>query len=304
MKRIGIFICIVAFDCFQPKEACPMPAPLLLIHGGAGAKAVNAERHRACVESLTRILEVTWPLLARGGSAVAAVVRAVELLENDPLYNAGLGSKIQSDGRIRMSASLMDGDRLRFSGCVNVEGVKNPVRLAKLLQTREDRVLAEGGARRFAREAGLPFASPFTPGARADFKRRRQGKSGTVGAVALDRKHRLAAATSTGGRGFEYPHRVSDSPTAAANFANRLGAASATGVGEEIVEHAVAARICTFLEAGLPLEAATRRVLAEARRNRAQFGWIALDRHGGAQAVSTTKTLIWAKATPAGITCF
>jgi L-asparaginase len=233
-----------------------------------------------------------------------AVVRAVELLEDDPLYNAGLGSKIQGDGRIRMSASLMDGRRLRFSGCANVEGVKNPVRLAKLLQTCDDRVLSEAGARQFAREAGLPFASPFTPRARADFERRRQGKSGTVGAVALDRKHRLAAATSTGGRGFEYPHRVSDTPTVAANFANRFGAVSATGVGEEIVEHAVAARICAFLESGLSLKAATRRVLTQARRDRAQFGWIAVDHRGEVQAVSTTKTLIWAQATPAGIACF
>jgi L-asparaginase len=281
-----------------------MRVPLLLVHGGAGAKAVNEERHRAYVESLKRILEQTYPLLARGGSAVAAVVRAVELLENDPLYNAGLGSKIQSDGKIRMSASLMDGRRLRFSGCVNVEGVKNPIRLAKLLQTRSDRVLAEAGARQFAREAGLPFASPFTPRTRADFKRRRHGKSGTVGAVALDRKHHLAAATSTGGRGFEYPHRVSDTATVAATFANRLGAVSATGVGEEIVEHAVAARICAFLESGLLLKAATQRLLTQVRLTQGQFGWIALDRHGQVQAVTTTKTLIWGEATPAGITCF
>jgi L-asparaginase len=281
-----------------------MRVPLLLVHGGAGAKAINEERHRAYVESLKRILEQTYPLLARGGSAVAAVVRAVELLENDPLYNAGLGSKIQSDGKIRMSASLMDGRRLRFSGCVNVEGVKNPIRLAKLLQTRSDRVLAEAGARQFAREAGLPFASPFIPRTRADFKRRRQGKSGTVGAVALDRKHHLAAATSTGGRGFEYPHRVSDTATVAATFANRLGAVSATGVGEEIVEHAVAARICAFLESGLLLKAATQRILTQVRLTQGQFGWIALDRHGQVQAVTTTKTLIWGQATPAGITCF
>jgi L-asparaginase len=281
-----------------------MRVPLLLVHGGAGAKAINEKRHRAYVESLKRILEQTYPLLARGGSAVAAVVRAVELLENDPLYNAGLGSKIQSDGKIRMSASLMDGRRLRFSGCVNVEGVKNPIRLAKLLQTRSDRVLAEAGARQFAREAGLPFASPFTPRTRADFKRRHQEKSGTVGAVALDRKHHLAAATSTGGRGFEYPHRVSDTATVAATFANRLGAVSATGVGEEIVEHAVAARICAFLESGLLLKAATQRVLTQVRLTQGQFGWIALDRHGQMQAVTTTKTLIWGQATPAGITCF
>ena len=281
-----------------------MRVPILLVHGGAGTKAIDKERHSAYVESLTRILAQTYPLLSRGGSAVAAVVRAVELLENDPLYNAGLGSKLQSDGKIRMSASLMDGHRLRFSGCVNVEGVKNPIRLARLLQTRGDRVLSEAGARQFARESGLPFASPLTPRARADFERRRRSKSGTVGAVALDRKHHLAAATSTGGRGFEYPHRVSDTPTAAANYANRFGAVSATGAGEEIVEHAVAARICAFVESGLSLKAATQLVLAEARRDRAQFGWIALDRHGRVQAVTTTKSLVWGQATSAGVTCF
>jgi L-asparaginase len=281
-----------------------MRVPLLLVHGGTSSKAMDKERHRAYVESLKQILEQVYAQLARGGSAVMAVVRAVELLENDPLYNAGLGSKIQSDGKIRMSASLMDGRRLRFSGCLNVEGVKNPIRLAKLLQTRGDRVLAEAGARQFAHEAGLQFASPFTPRARSDFERRRQGKSGTVGAVALDRKHRLAAATSTGGRGFEYPHRVSDTPTVAANFADGFGAVSVTGVGEEIVEHGVAARICAFLESGLSLQAVAQRVLTEGRRYRAQFGWIAIDRRGQMQAVTTTKTLIWAQATPIGITYF
>jgi L-asparaginase len=134
--------------------------------------------------------------------------------------------------------------------------------------------------------------------------RRLQGKSSTVGAVALDRKHHLAAATSTGGRGFEYPHRVSDTPTVAANFANRLGAVSATGVGEEIVEYAVAVRICAFLESSLSLKTATQRVFTQVTQNRAQFGSVALDRHGHVQAVTTTKTLIWAQATPAGVTCF
>jgi isoaspartyl peptidase/L-asparaginase-like protein (Ntn-hydrolase superfamily) len=98
-----------------------MRVPLLLVHGGAGTKTMDKERHRAYVESLKRILEEAYPPLARGGSAVTAVARAVELLENDPLYNAGLGSKLQSDGKIRMSASLMDGRRLRFSGCLNVD---------------------------------------------------------------------------------------------------------------------------------------------------------------------------------------
>lgn len=268
--------------------------PVLVIHGGAGSRILNIDQYRSYEASLRRILVDVYPKLLRGGSALTAAIRSVELLENDPLYNAGKGSKIQSDGRIRMSASVMDGSKQRFAGCVNVEGVKNPVRLAEALLRHEDRVLSGEGARRFAKKIGLPFSSPLTAHATAAFRARKSGKSGTVGAVALDSKGRLAAATSTGGRGFEAPHRVSDSPTVAGNFATEACAVSATGVGERIVEFSLASRICTMVDCGMSVKTAVGNVLREARACDAGFGLIALDRRGVVRAETATPLLIWA----------
>lgn len=257
---------------------------------------MTGERAEKIRHSLQDILNQCREPLQRGASAVEVVALACTLLENDELYNAGRGSKIQSDGHIRMSASIMDSEARRFGGCVNVEGVKNPVLLARALMTEKDRVLATKGARRFAREAGLKFASPFTERCMRDFQARLEGKTGTVGAVALDTKGRLAAATSTGGRGYEYPFRVSDSPTVAGNFANEAAAVSVTGTGEEIVECAVAARVCALVEAGWSLERAVRHVLNKARAKGGNFGLIAVDRRGLSVARANTKSLIWAAA--------
>ncbi len=267
--------------------------PVLVIHGGAGSRALSGERRKIYTQSLTKILREVYPLLERGGSSLDAVTEAVVRLENDPLYNAGRGSKIQSDGKIRMSASIMNSQTRRFGGCVNVEGVKNPILLARALMKKRDRVLAGRGAVAFAHELGLLFASPYTPHQREAFRRRQRGKSGTVGAVAVDQKGVLSAATSTGGRGFEYPQRVSDSPTVAGNFANRFAAISATGTGEEIVENATAAAISTLTAAGWSLEKAVTFVLKQARPQGGEFAVIALDRQGRYVAKSNTPSLLW-----------
>jgi len=268
--------------------------PVLVIHGGAGARAKSdLEPIR---KSISKILKSAYPLLLKGGSAVEAVTEAVRLLEDDPLFNAGKGSKIQRDGRIRMSAAIMDGHNRKFGGCVNVEGLKNPIQLARLLMKERDRVLAGKGAVNYARSKNMAFASPVTPKALESFKRKQTGKTGTVGAVAIDRKGRMAAATSTGGRGNEYPFRVSDSPTTAGNFANSFAAVSATGIGEQIVEFSVASSLCAFVDAGIPLDRAARKLLKEARSKKAEFGFIALDRKGHVHAGKTTPSLIWGSA--------
>lgn len=278
--------------------------PVLVIHGGAGTRDFDEKIYSQYRESLQKILNDSFKTLQRTGSALRAVIEAVERLEDDPLYNAGKGSKIQGDGRIRMSASVMDGAKRRFSGCVNVQRIKNPVRLAEALLPYEDRVLSEKGAEEFAKAAGLSFASPYTQRARDDYKAKKAGLTGTVGAVALDLKGRLAAATSTGGRGFEYPHRVSDTPTIAGNFANSDCAVSATGVGEEIVEFAVASRIATMVEVGKSLKSADSLVFESARRAKARFGWIAVDKRGHFKASTLTKAIIWGAMTPKGIELF
>lgn len=277
------------------------PHPVLVIHGGLTAKAVTGRRLKSLQNSLHVKLESVFSKLNRGMSAIEAVTLACAALEDDPLYNAGYGSKIQSDGKIRMSASIMDGYTRRFGGCVNVEGVKNPICLAHDLMKENDRVLSGEGAARFARERGLAFTSPFTPHQRASFLKKKREKSGTIGAVALDLRGRLAAGTSTGGKGFEYPFRVSDSPTCAGNFANGVCAVSATGLGEEIVEHAVAASLCAFLEAGWTLPRASSKLISRSRKFGAEFGFIALDRHGNYKVANTTHHVIWGAANRRGI---
>lgn len=273
---------------------------VLVIHGGQGLR-VTGERLIGVRKSLRAKLEKIYPRLKNGMSALEAVTLACVALEDDPLYNAGYGSKIQSDGKIRMSASLMDGSRRRFAGCVNVEGLKNPIRLARALLSRKDRVLATEGAKRLAKELKMEFASPFTKHQRKFYLARKQGKSGTIGAVALDSRGRLAAGTSTGGRGFEYPFRVSDSTTVAGNFATDLCAVSATGTGEEIVEQAAASTICAFMEAGLTLDQAVTQVLKRSRRFKAEFGVITLDREGNYRALTTKGSILWAAVNFKGI---
>jgi L-asparaginase len=268
--------------------------PVLVIHGGAGDKDLSGSAREIHENAVRAVLDSVYPKLERGMSASEAAAWACALLEDNPLYNAGYGSKIQSDGKIRMSASLMDGHRRRFAGCVNVESVKNPIYLARALMDEKDRVLSGIGAKRFARECGLKFASQYTPEQRISWHQQKEGKAGTVGVIVLDVKGRLAAATSTGGRGFEYPYRVSDSPTSAGNFANEVCAVSATGTGEEIVEQAAAATICAYVETGMPLKKAVAKVIAKARKRGAEFGMIALDRKGNFTAATTTKCIVWA----------
>ena len=274
--------------------------PVLLIHGGAGSVTPDGERAELFRVSLQRIVRSVYPKLLRGSSAVSAVVAAVSMLEDDPLYNAGRGSKIQSDGVIRMSASVMDGEARRFAGCVNVFKVRNPIQLARLLLKEDDRVLEGNHAERYAKGAGLQFRSPYTKERREAFDRAKRGFSGTVGAVVLDSKGRLAAATSTGGKGMEFPGRVSDTPTVAANFANRHCAVSATGTGEEIVEFGTAASLCGLVEHGLDFERSAAGIIRSAKRDSRRFGFIAVDRRGRIFAQTATKHLIWASAGPDG----
>jgi L-asparaginase len=271
--------------------------PVLLIHGGAGSKILTAGQAARIQESLRTILEHCQINVRKRRSALELVTEAARLLENDGLYNAGYGSKIQSDGKIRMSAAVMDGHRRRFGGCVNVEGVRNPILLARCLLTSEDRVLSGLGARRYAKKMGLKFSSPYSPNAMKEYRSRTRGKTGTIGAIALDSKGHLAAATSTGGRGFEFPYRVSDSPTVAGNYANEIAAVSATGIGEEIVESAAAATICALVESGWTLRRAVDHVLHKSKKLGGSFGVIALDRKGHAVARTNTRLLIWGLAT-------
>lgn len=253
----------------------------IIIHGGFFSESsTNHETKVAKQEALLRIVKDSYAYL-QTHSAVETVVYAVSLLEDDALFNAGIGSQIQSDGKIRMSASLMDGTTEKFSGVINIEEVKNPIQVALELMKVDDRVLGGSGATNFARQHGFEKFSTEIPQRRAEYEAKLAAtRMGTVGCVALDVDGKLAAATSTGGKGFEIPGRISDSATVAGNYVNAFCGVSLTGVGEDIVSNATAAKIVTRVTDGFTLERAFKKTFAELKPYDGFAGAIAIDKDG------------------------
>ena len=253
----------------------------LIIHGGFFSESsTNHETKVAKQNALERIVKDSYDFL-KTHSALETVVYAVSLLEDDELFNAGIGSQIQSDGKIRMSAAVMDGETQKMSGVVNIEEVKNPVQVAQILMQYDDRVLGGSGATNFARENGFEAFSTEIPQRRAEYEAKLKSLgTGTVGCVALDTKGRIAVATSTGGKGFEIPGRISDSATVAGNYANAFCGVSLTGVGEDIVSNGTATKIVTRVTDGFTLPEAFTKTFNELKPYDGFAGAIAIDNKG------------------------
>lgn len=270
----------------------------LIIHGGFFSESTtNQEVKYAKQEALREIVKLGHRYL-QTHNAIETVVYAVRLLEDSELFNAGTGSQIQSDGKIRMSASLMDGKTHDFSGVINIEGVKNPICVAEKLLRMPDKVLSGSGAKEFAYKSGIPYFNPETPQRRREYEQKLSDsirhRTGTVGCVALDFYGDLAAATSTGGKGFEIPGRVSDSATAAGNYVNAHAGISCTGIGEHIVAGAVAPKIVTRVTDGMTLQAATAKTLNELKSFDGFAGIIGISAKGEVYHADTHPYMVWA----------
>lgn len=268
----------------------------LIIHGGFFSESgTNQEIKKAKQEALATITEASYTFL-KTHTAVQTTVFAVSLLEDCDLFNAGLGSQIQSDGKIRLSAALMDGKTERFAGVINMEDVKNPIQVAEKLLPLQDRVLSGTGAKDFAREHDFPYFNLQTPQRKHEYEQKLQNsiRLGTVGCVALDNQGNLAAATSTGGKGFEIPCRVSDSATVAGNYANPFAAVSCTGVGEDIMSGAVAAKIVTRVTDGFKLSDACEKTLSELNAYNGFAGVIGIKANGEIYHADTHSYMVWA----------
>lgn len=267
----------------------------IIIHGGFFSESDQSHEVKTAKQnSLKKIAGKAFEFL-KTHSAEDTVVFAVSLLENDDLYNAGIGSQIQSDGKIRMSASLMNGENQKFSGVINIEEVKNPIEVAKVLMKEDDRVLGGFGAKKYAAENGFANFSTEIPQRRKEYEAKlKNGGKGTVGCVALDKNGHLAAATSTGGKGFEIVGRISDSATVAGNFANKLAAVSCTGVGEDIVSNATASKIVTRVTDGMSLEKAFEKTFSELTEIDGFAGAIAIDHQGNIFHQDSYPTMVFA----------
>ncbi len=272
-----------------------MGEPKIILHGGFFSEAETSDTiKKAKQKALSDIVKKGY-LYIQDHTALESVVYVTELLEDCDLFNAGIGSQIQRDGKIRMSASLMDGVSLKFTGVINIEDVKNPIRVAERLLLFEDRVLGGEGAIQFARMQGFGFFKTETTQRRKEFEAKRGAAGlGTVGCVVLDNEGSLAAATSTGGKGFEMPGRVSDSATVAGNFANGVCGVSCTGVGEDIVSGAVATKIVTRVTDGLSLREACERTFDELKPFDGFAGAIAIDKKGNTFHIDSHPSMVFA----------
>jgi isoaspartyl peptidase/L-asparaginase-like protein (Ntn-hydrolase superfamily) len=252
------------------------------IHGGAGVMRRDkpGEPQRAALE---RALEAA---LAEK-TALDAVVAAVLVLEDSPLFNAGRGSCFNAEGEIEMDASIMDGATLRAGAVAAVRRVRNPVLAARAVMEKTRHVLLAGeSADRFARAQGLKLEPPAyfrTENRLRALQKKLKHHHGTVGAVALDAYGNLAAATSTGGYTGKMPGRVGDSPLiGAGTYAdNRACAVSGTGLGEAFMRAAVGHDVCArMLYAKASLAAAARAALRSVAAIGGDGGLVAVDRRG------------------------
>ena len=239
-------------------------------------------------------------VLHRGSRALDAVLEAIVVLEDDPRLNAGTGSRMRIDGRIQMDAALMDSD-LEAGSVAGIEGVRNPIRVARHVFDSPHILLVGADATAFARSKGHAPYDPATPESRrrleeslAKIRKGRLPKYArrwkawdlhdTVGAVARDRRGRFAAGSSTGGTAFMLPGRVGDSPIIGAGlYAGPQGAVTVTGIGEEIIRRTLSKFVYDRIAEGASPQAAAARGLALFRHD-VPIGIIAVGPRGWGSA--------------------
>jgi beta-aspartyl-peptidase (threonine type) len=271
----------------------------IAIHGGAGAVPrrgaadEDAHEYRA---SLARALDAGFAILDQGGASLDAVTTCVRMLEDDPLFNAGRGAALTRDGWAELDAAVMSGKTQKAGAVAAVRHVKNPIELARRVMEKSRHVLLVGvGAEEFALEEGFALTPNLyfrTDERRRQLDQEKLGHSvsdlmptsqGTVGAVALDSRGDLAAATSTGMTN-KRQGRVGDSPIIGAGTYAKNGvcAVSATGHGEYFIRAVAAYHICAAVEyRGLSLaEAAREAVHVNIGALGGSGGVIAVDAHG------------------------
>lgn len=262
----------------------------IAIHGGAGTlprRRMSPSREREYRDALLNALDRGFSLLREEETALAAVTAAVVALEDCPLFNAGRGAVFNADGEHEMDAAVMDGATLKAGAVAAVRRIRNPVLAARAVMKRTPHVLlAAGGAERFAKESGIALVPPayfFTQERHEALKKRLGSHHGTVGAVALDARGHLAAATSTGGYTGKLPGRVGDSPLVGAGTwaEDATCAVSGTGLGEAFIRaavaHDVAARMRYLRQ---PLARAAAAALRNVARLGGDGGLVAIDRRG------------------------
>ena len=282
------------------------PGPItLVIHGGAGTilrENMTPEKEAAYLEKLTEVLNAGYSVLEQGGTSLEAVTTTIKIMEDSPLFNAGVGAVFTNMGKNELDASIMDGATGKAGAVAGVSNVKNPIMAAQgVMQASPHVMMAGKGAEEFAKEQGLEIVDSsyfftekrFNQLQRLLEKEKNEqaylfenpdDKYGTVGAVALDQYGNIAAGTSTGGMTNKRYGRIGDAPIiGAGTFAeNSSCGVSATGHGEFFIRNVVAYDIAARMKyKGLDLKTAADEVVMKKLVDiEGAGGIIALDRQG------------------------
>ena len=295
MKNLTLSIAILLMFVFQMAIA-QQNNYVLVIHGGAGnvtPERITPDKQVLYEQNLTEALAAGENILKEGGSALDAVVAAVQFMEECPLFNSGKGAVFNAEGKNELDASIMDGKTMKAGAVAGVTTIKSPIGAARRVMDSSAHVMLAGsGAEVFAREQGLEIVDPsyfYTEESWQEYlkvkaKMETDGRKGTVGAVALDKHGNLAAATSTGGMVYKKYGRIGDSPViGGGTYANNESCAvSCTGHGEFFIRNVVAYDVSVrMLYLGETLEKATELIINEKLKSQGAIGGlIAVDKDG------------------------
>jgi beta-aspartyl-peptidase (threonine type) len=271
----------------------------LVIHGGAGyiyKGRYTPEQEKEYIIKLEEALNEGYKILESNGSSVDAVESTIRILEDSPLFNAGIGAVLNNEGNVELDASIMSGENISAGGVAGIKHIKNPITLARFVMEHSPHVLMFGdGAEKFADEFGLQKVenSYFKTQENIDEYNKskleeklsnKNSKHGTVGCVAIDKKGNLASGTSTGGLSGKKFGRVGDSPIiGAGTYANnKTCAISSTGQGEFFIRNVVAYDISALMEyQKLSLSEAAEYVINDKlKKQKALGGIIGIDNNG------------------------
>ena len=285
---------------------------VLVIHGGAGTilkKNMTAEKELAYKDALKQSLLAGYSELQKGKSSIQAVEKAIHVLEDSPLFNAGKGAVFTNDRKNELDASIMYGKNGMAGAVAGVHTIKNPISAAIAVMDKSEHVMMIGeGAEKFAKQQGLTLVDPayFYTKERWDGLQRvlerdakkveldhdqkqtsqkpewKDEKFGTVGCVALDQEGNLAAGTSTGGMTNKKFGRVGDAPIiGAGTYANEQVGISCTGWGEYYIRTVAAYDVAALMNyKGLSVKDASAEVIRKVGALGGDGGMIALDKDG------------------------
>lgn len=281
--------------------------PAMIVHGGAGSWPDDRDAPKC--QALLEALLTGWKILMAGSSALDAVEKATGILEDFPLFDAGIGSYLNQMGEVEMDALIVDGTKHDFGAVAGVKHVRYPIALARKVMTDTPHCFLVGtGADLLARQMGFPVMSNLFFVTEAEFHRFHQKQhaesTGTVGAVALDLQGNIASATSTGGIPDKMPGRVGDSPLyGAGGYADsHSGGASATGVGENIMRVLLSKYAVDLTAQGKTAQEAAEASIAyiNGYYENSQAGIIMVDKNGGVGAAHSTQKISIAWMGPDG----